>query len=212
MSENNENISSFEESRRQFFSRIFPAGLVLGLGCCNLLPCSGLAEELSTTKSQHKFLESSEMSFQQVFNFAYTENYIPMLQAIASEMGKDKFIEILKRASSEIGKKGGQNMAQSFGKNDMASWAAFWKEDELGKHAATFEFIEETDIAFEFKVTECLWAKTFRDTDASDIGYASICYGEYASATAFNPKMKMILTKTLMQGDDCCNPRWVIGA
>ena len=28
----------------------------------------------------------------------------------------------------------------------------------------------------------------------------------------FNPKMRMIRTKTLMQGDDCCNNRYIIEA
>ena len=58
----------------------------------------------------------------------------------------------------------------------------------------------------------------------SDIGYANTCYGDgesaklkskieeiqrknygdFSSATAYNPKLKLKRTKTLMEGHDCC--------
>jgi len=61
----------------------------------------------------------------------------------------------------------------------------------------------------EIRVTECLWAKTFRDAKAGDIGYATICYQDYAMSQGFSSKLKMIRSKTLMQGHDYCNHRWV---
>ena len=70
--------------------------------------------------------------------------------------------------------------------------------------------MEDTKTAFEVKVTECIWAKTFHDLKAPDIGYAMVCHADFAIATAFNPKMKLIRSKTLMQGHDCCNHRWVM--
>jgi hypothetical protein len=42
------------------------------------------------------------------------------------------------------------------------------------------------------------------------IGYFLSCYADFASAEMFDPKLRMIRTKTLMQGDDCCNNRYVI--
>jgi hypothetical protein len=74
----------------------------------------------------------------------------------------------------------------------------------------TFEVVENTPKAAEFKVSECLWAKTFREAKAGDLGYALVCDSDYAAAEGFNPKMRMIRTKTLMQGHDCCNHRYVL--
>lgn len=51
--------------------------------------------------------------------------------------------------------------------------------------------------------------KTFSDADASDIEYASLCYSDYDTAEGFNPKIRLIRPKTLMQGHDCCHFRWV---
>ena len=71
------------------------------------------------------------------------------------------------------------------------------------------EIVEDTEKAFELKITECIWASTFLNAKAGDIGYASVCFGDYAWAEGFNPKIKMIRDKTLMQGHELCNHRYV---
>lgn len=63
---------------------------------------------------------------------------------------------------------------------------------------------EEAGIALE--------TKTFLEKNAGDIGYLTICYGDSASAKAYHPKLKLRLTKTLMQGFDCCNHRYTWGS
>jgi hypothetical protein len=72
----------------------------------------------------------------------------------------------------------------------------------------TFEIVEDTDQAFETKIAEC-WATTSREADAGDIGYAVICHQDFAAARGLNPKLKMVRSKTLMQGHDCCNHHYV---
>lgn len=80
-------------------------------------------------------------------------------------------------------------------------------ELEIGKNAST-----SISKAVELKVSECLWAKTFRGAEAGDLGNALVCDSDYAAAEGFNPKMRMIRSKTLMQGHDCCNHRYVLEA
>ena len=70
--------------------------------------------------------------------------------------------------------------------------------------------IEDVDTAFEVKVTECIWAHTLRSNDAADIGYAMICHPDFSICRGFNPKIRMERTKTLMEGHDCCNHRWIL--
>jgi hypothetical protein len=133
------------------------------------------------------------------------------LQNLAPYVKNDDFIELLKRAASDEATKSGLADAQKLPQNDFAAFKAQIKklQDRFWQHVVTYEIVEDTEKAIEAKGTECLWAKTFREANASDIGYAAICYPDYASAQAFNPKLKLIRTKTLMQGDDCCNHRWV---
>ena len=77
------------------------------------------------------------------------------------------------------------------------------------KNMMTREVIERTDRVCEIKVSECLWYKMFKEYDATDIGYAYVCYNDFAAAGEAHPKIKLERTKTLMQGHDCCNHRWI---
>jgi hypothetical protein len=73
------------------------------------------------------------------------------------------------------------------------------------QHALEAEIVEQSPEAFEYRVKRCLWAKTFRDEGAGDIGYALVCYPDYAVARGLNPKLQLIRMKTLMEGDDSCS-------
>ena len=52
--------------------------------------------------------------------------------------------------------------------------------------------------------------KVFREEDACDIGFAAVCFADYALPQAFNPKIKLIRDKTLMQGHEFCNHKYTI--
>ena len=47
------------------------------------------------------------------------------------------------------------------------------------------------------------------DAKLGHIGHAHVCYGDYAWARGFNPKIKMVRDKTLMQGHEYCNHRYI---
>jgi hypothetical protein len=70
--------------------------------------------------------------------------------------------------------------------------------------------VKDAEKEAELVVTECLWAKTFHQADAADIGYAAICHGDVAATAAFNPKLKMTRSKNLMKGDNECRFQWVM--
>ena len=58
------------------------------------------------TTVKHKFMEGSNMTFQQVFSFAF-KKLIPVLQGLAKELGEDRFLEALKKVASESALKAG---------------------------------------------------------------------------------------------------------
>jgi hypothetical protein len=159
--------------------------------------------------AHHKFLADSAMTFQEVFDFAY-KGLIPVLQGLAVELGEDRFLEALKKVAFEAALKAGQETARQLLCNDFAAFNASMKEpDHFSKHILTLEVVEDTPRAVEVKVTECLWAKTFRELGAAEIGYRLICHRDYADCQGFNPRITLTRTKTLMQGDDCCNHRFL---
>jgi hypothetical protein len=190
------------ENRRNFLAKALPACAVSCLGCS-----AARAQEAPPAK--HKFQEPSGLTYEQVFRMAFQEGFIPTMKALAEDVGKDKLLEMLKSACSRTAAREVAQQASKSPKRDLAAFAEpLVHPKELYKHALTYQIVEHTEKALEIKVTECLWAKTFREQDAADIGYVAICHPDFATAPAFNPKMNMVRTKTLMQGHDCCNHRW----
>ena len=197
--------------RRAFLRAALPGGalLCLGGGRC-LIGCAQAQDKPVTPSPQHKFQGDAGLSFAEVFSTAYANN-LPLWRGIEKDMGSEKFVAMLKRVIDEVGERESAEFAKKRGKNDLAAYVQDMKKPgRFWSNVLTFQIVEDTPKAFEVKITECLWAKTYRDANAADLGYILSCYGDYASARGFNPKMRMIRTKTLMQGDAFCNHRYVI--
>ena len=192
-------------SRRQILTQVLPAG---AFAC---LACRGAFAAVEPAKS--KASAPVEMSYEEMFKGFYVESFIPTMQALGEELGRDKLIDMLKRASSRAAEQGVKEWAKKVPNRDLASFTAeMRKPSPLYQHALTFEIVEDKPTAFETHVTECLWAKTFRDADAADVGYAYCCYPDAAAAMAFNPKFRVTRSKTLMEGADRCRNRLVLEA
>lgn len=196
-------------SRRQFISRAMPVCSAACLGTGNLLAWTSPKLESAIQEEKHKFEQEFQrkLTIKQFYAVQYGE-FIRFAKALEKEMGKDKFIEFLKKATVERMTQTGQNHAKNSPDNSFKTYVSTFRPPRY-KDVLTHEVVEDTETAFELKVTECIWAKTFLDAKAGDIGFAHICYGDYTWAEAFNPKIKMVRDKTLMQGHELCNHRYI---
>jgi hypothetical protein len=162
------------------------------------------------TPEQHKFLHDACMSYQDVFHFAFSNQLIPLMQQFADCLGEEELLATLREAASQAAVQGGRDWAARAPGTDLATFTTWAREpDPFWQHALTFESVEDTERAFEIRVTECLWAQTFRQAGAADIGYVAVCHPDYAFCQAFNPQIEMVRTRTLMQGHECCDRRWI---
>jgi hypothetical protein len=190
-------------SRRELFS-ILPAGAAGCLGCMCTARCAAQAGAQSPA---HTWTEKSDMTWEAVFRFAYQANFIPQMKALEGKIGSEKFISMIQEAMDERVKN--EPPEASSAKHDLASWTAGLETPPpLFQHALVYEIVEDTPKAFEVRISKCLWAKTFRDEDAAALGYAAICYPDFGVARGYSPKMKLVRTKTLMQGYEYCNHRY----
>ena len=74
---------------------------------------------------------------------------------------------------------------------DMIKFAEIMKKPgTFYDHVTTYDIIEVSELAFEIKITECLWAKVFREANALSIGYLYKCYPDNFIIKYFNPKLK----------------------
>jgi hypothetical protein len=153
--------------------------------------------------------DKADWSWEMIFRFGFQVNYIPMMKALAEQMGREKFVSLVKEIAFERARQG--MAGKKIPNRDLATFTAgMRKAPPLIQHALAVEMVEDSAQAFEYKVTQCLWARMFREQDAADIGYAVVCNPDHGVATGFNSKLKLIRTQTLMQGGECCDLRYVM--
>ena len=202
------NKNLLKNERREFLRKAFTSCALCGLASPTALAHEGINPV--DTPQKHKFELDSGMSMQAVYNFAYKVSYIPAMKNLMKQIGKEKFLDML-RTSSDMLHVPGKDEAIDYHDRTLASFSNNMKKGcENYRDRLTYEILSENSNELEMQFTECLWAKTFRAADAADIGYAGICYQDYSSIRAFNPKLKLIREKTLMQGNDCCHFKWVM--
>jgi hypothetical protein len=202
-------------NRRLFLSKVLPACSIACLGASSGLLGFSPAVKKTLQEAKHKFDEEFPVKFtgRQLMSMGWGRNYIPLLKFLSEELGKERLITLLKKHAEERGTEMGKRFAEQLGGNDFDILKKMFSPDSPNfKNALTMSITEDTATVHELKVTECIFASTFLEAKAGDLGFATICYADYNMASGFNPKVKMVRDKTLMQGHDCCNHRYLLEA
>lgn len=206
-----EHKSSLHQDRRQFL-RLLTGGSLLCLGCGHLCAVPA-AQKVPSAVRKDKFQDDAKMTMAGVFDFTYNEISMKvklLADIMAEDIGREKFLAYLKEAGKRSGRIDAAKYKKKLGRDDLKAFTSELREpDYMVNHILTYDIIKDTDTIFEVRIKECLWAKTFRKNDAADIGFAMFCNRDYTTATAFNPKIRLVRDKTLMQGYNHCNHRWV---
>ncbi len=192
------------QNRRDFLTALIPACTFSCIGSQALFSAYVPKDNVQPSREEHKFESKVDWTIKQVFQRQYS-TYIDRLNRLAKFIGRDQLLEFLKKStvdyySSRTTYKPG---------NTLTDFIKPFKESEYFKTIMTIEFVEDTEKAVSWKLTECLHATVFREYNAADIGFATLCHGDDAWITAYNPNIKFYRTKTLMQGHDCCDHRYV---
>jgi len=200
--------SNTQADRRDFIIKSLAWGALMGISSCGLQKMDIQEDVSNSMQDKHKFQTPINFTYEQLFNFTFRSWFISYMKRLQKEIGSKKFLEFLNivgddhyrsRVKSNF-KKIENKSVQSFIEN-------FWeptKKSNFGSAIMTIEIPKKSTNKGIVKMTECLFAKTFRENNAGDIGYASICHADFAVAHEFNPDIKLIRNKCLMNGDECC--------
>jgi hypothetical protein len=192
------------ENRRDFIKSVIPASAMLCMGCP-----AALSMETGHSKNPDQDFDSKiknefSISWEDYFERGF-DGTIAWMKTFAEHVGKDEVITIVKDQVD----KWNEAREPTADAKSVKDFILPAMESDMMKNCLDFDYVELTDHVCELKVKKCLWAKTWRAKDAADFGYAGICHGDFSMAKAFNPKMRMERTKTIMQGHDCCNHRYI---
>jgi hypothetical protein len=193
-------------NRREFVTQTTTACSIFCFGGGSLFALFRSGQEAGTSPEKHKFLRDAAMSYDELFKFTVGRMLIPTIGAVAAKVG----IDVVQEAIFEGFKKRLAARVKNMPKRGLADFTQNFKsQDPYNVNTWTKEILQDTDNVFEMRVSGCLWAKTFREADAADLGFKIVCSLDYVTAETFNPKIKLIRDKTLMQGHDCCNHKYI---
>jgi len=210
---------SRRSNRREFLGAAVPACAMTCLGMA-AIPASALAarrqaapagKASSGQSPAHVFDQElpRKLTYREMMTAIYSR-LIPVILAMDKALGRPKTVELLRATSAEQARGYGRTAAERSGANDMAALRNILINAGEGK-LWIVQVVEDTDRVFEIRASECLFAKTFQDGHADgELGYAAVCCGDYAFAEGFNPKMRLVRDKTIMQGHGVCNHRYTL--
>jgi hypothetical protein len=198
----------FNPSRRSFITTTVPACVLACLGSKKAFAFQQPGKTATAQEAVHAFDAEfgKKITFRQLFSMQYRE-FIQLAKALEQEWGAERTLEFLKKQTTAKMTEYGKRQAERAGDTGFESYVKQFRSGY--NNSLIMDIVEDSAGAFELKVKECIWASTFRQADAGHIGYCSVCWGDYAWAASFNDKITLVRDKTLMQGDDCCNHRYV---
>lgn len=199
-----------QSSRRDFLTKTVPVCAASCLAASTLFAKSPLIGKSLLEQEGHKFdkkLPGPEMTYRR-YSAIRHQSFIRFARFLQKEIGEERVIELIKKQTEQRLKEQAQRDLKRLGKSDFKSYISIFRDPGM-LASLTMEIIEDTDTVFEIRVTDCLAAESYLPYKAGDIGYAAVCWGDYNWASDFNPKIKMIRDKTLMQGHDCCNHKYI---
>ena len=130
----------------------------------------------------------------------------PLIQAFMKEFGVDKTLAVVKPVIEKLAKESGALAAKMAGGNSLADFAkamSAWSAGDAYKQVV----LRQTQTQFDWDVTRCRYAEMYKELGLADLGVLLSCARDFAMVEGFNPKMKLRRTKTIMEGNDCCDFR-----
>lgn len=192
--------------RRQFIFKTVPA---CALSCMIGKKIFGMNLE-ETIEETHMFDRDFPMKLTwRRFIEGQNFQFIQLAKAAQQMCGKVKVLDLIKKQATEFNLERGRKQAQESSDQSLKSYTRMFANPEDWEGLLQIKIVEDSEEAFEMKISECLQAVNYIENDAAEIGYANVCWGDYAWAEGFNPKIRLMRDKTLMQGHSCCNHRYI---
>jgi hypothetical protein len=146
------------------------------------------------------------MTYEQEFRWKYTE-WVFLIREMEKELGKEQAHNIVRKARDRLHTDRYQKLFSNRESiESFQDYLIYTKDTENNpfSKARTVSNIVETSEAYSYHVDECLWAKTFKELKAADIGEL-LCEGAFHQVSCVNPNLKFHRSMTLMKGDPYCD-------
>jgi hypothetical protein len=133
----------------------------------------------------------------------------PIYAEMVAELGQDKAATILDKAIRKAAIAEGAKFAAKLPGGEP-TLADFVKLFELWTHDGALEItvLKETETQFDFDVTRCRYAETYREMGLGEVGHLLSCNRDGSFCEGYDPKLILERKQTIMGGASCCTFRY----
>ncbi len=131
----------------------------------------------------------------------------PVIREVARRYGKEEALAILKRVNQQEAFERGRKMAGDAQKNTMdllVQDVATWGQDGVWE----MEVLEQTSTTYFFNVRRCPYYEKYRQLGLEELGVELSCCRDDPFARGLDQRLKLVRTKTIMEGGDGCDFRY----
>ena len=132
----------------------------------------------------------------------------PIYEEMRAAFGEAKAREVLRKAIRRSAIAAGKAMAaEAPGEADLESFKAIqhlWTKDD----ALEIEVLDDRPGVFDFNVTRCRYAETYRAMGLGEIGDLLSCNRDGAFCEGYDPRIAFRRSQTIMQGASHCDFRY----
>ena len=135
----------------------------------------------------------------------------PVIKAVSQKIGRDKALAILKEVNQQEAFQRGQSMMRTEGRNgieELVNEVASWEEGGIWE----MDVLEQTPTTYFFNVFRCPYYEKYRELGLEELGVEFSCCRDEPFARGFNPQLKLVRTKTIMEGADYCDFRYYLNS
>ena len=127
---------------------------------------------------------------------------VPLVKALRAELGEARANDVVRKALGETYRKMGRKAWQRHGVQLDRTWKAFGAG---GAHK--IQVLKDTAEAYEMNVTECQYAKFYRELGEPELGFLLVCSQDFTFFEGYEG-VELKRTQTIMQGASHCDFRY----
>jgi L-2-amino-thiazoline-4-carboxylic acid hydrolase len=133
----------------------------------------------------------------------------PIYAEMVEQLGEQRAGEILDAAIKKAAIAEGKSFADK-APGGVTSMSDFIKLYELwtADGALEIDVLKADDKTFDFNVTRCKYAETYKDMGLGKIGHLMSCNRDGTFCEGYDPKIKLDRVQTIMGGASCCTFRY----
>jgi len=132
---------------------------------------------------------------------------VAFAKEFVAEIGEERAHRVIAQAFEKMQISAARDLAKQLGDNSLDALTGYYRK--LATEKDNLEVLEVTGQHIALKISRCRAWEAFQKLGAPEL-CSLYCNSDDAYIKAFNPKMKLVRTKTIAAGDVFCDHVWAI--